>query len=241
MKRPLLNEKQAANRLKWAKEHRNWTVDDWRRVIWSDECAVQRDSDPSQVYVFRHQNKQEKYAIKNIRGRSKGGQMSQMIWVCFCNDKLGPIVFLKDSVNADVYIDVLSTTFLPFVDAISGDGIRNTIFQQDNASPHTAKKTKEFLESTARNHGFTIIEWPSISPDMNPIENLWARLKLELHIRYPDTRHLSGAPDAVRAELSKRLAEVWWTIGEEVLNSLVESMPARVEALIAAKGWYTDY
>ena len=76
---------------------------------------------------------------------------------------------------------------------------------------------------------------------MNPIENSWAHLKLQLYIRYPDTRHLSGSSDVVRAELSKRLAEVWWILGEEVLNALVESMPARVEALIAAKGWYTDY
>ena len=156
-----------------------------------------------------------------------------MIWACFCNNKLSPIAFFKGSVNADVYIDVLSTIFLLFVDAISGDEITNIIFQQNNASSYTAKKTREFLESTGRNYGFTIMEWPPISLDINPIENLWAHLKPQLHISYLDTRHLSGSPDAIKAELTKRLTEVWWTIGEEVLNALVESMPARVEALIA--------
>jgi len=241
VKRALLTKKHAANRLSWAKEHQHWTVDNWRKVVWSDECAVQKDSDPRQLQVFRRQNKEEKYAIKNIQPKSRGGDISQMIWGCFVGDKLGPIAFVSGTVNTDVYINILTDTFLPFIDALAADGLMNVVFQQDNASSHTAKRTKEFLEAAARAHGFSVMHWPANSPDMNLIEQLWAHLKRELHRRYPDTKHIGGSPERIRGILRERLTEIWWDIGGEVLNVVVESMPRRVRALIAAGGWYTEY
>jgi len=64
--RPLLTNKHAKNCLNWAKRHRHWTIEDWKRVIWLDECAVQKDSDPRQVWVFRCQNNEEKYTQKTL-------------------------------------------------------------------------------------------------------------------------------------------------------------------------------
>ena len=46
LKCALLTEQHASAHLKWAKAHENWTLEDWAHVIWSDECAVQHDSDP---------------------------------------------------------------------------------------------------------------------------------------------------------------------------------------------------
>ena len=77
--RALLTKKQAAQRLKWALEHRHWTKEDWRRIAWSDECVVKKDSDPCQVWVFRRQNKREKYDSKNVHGKTRDGGVSQMI------------------------------------------------------------------------------------------------------------------------------------------------------------------
>ena len=93
----------------------------------------------------------------------------------------------------------------------------------------------------AREHGFTVMNWPPNSPDMNPIENLWAHLKFELHRRCPDTKYLSGSPAIIRGILKRRLLEVWWEIGEEVLNGLMESMTQCVDALVKAEGWYMDF
>ena len=83
--------------------------------------------------------------------------------------------------------------------------------------------------------------WPAYSPDMNPIEELQAYLKTELYRRYPDTRSLKGSNDEIKRKLQDRLWEIWQDIGEEVLNGLIDSMPCKVEALIAAWSWYTKY
>ena len=239
--RPLLSKKHAAQRLEWAREHRTWTREDWAKVAWSDESAIQKDSDSHVQWVFRRQTKDEKYACKNIRGKSRDGTVFQMIWASFVGDKLGPIVFVDGKVNSDVYIDVLAKEFIPFIDALNADGTSDVVFQRDNASPHTARKTAQFLTDVGHEHHFSVMHSPPNSPDMNPIENLWAHLKTELHRRYPDTKYIRGSPATVRGVLKARLLDVWWTIGEEVLNSLIDSMPCRVKALIAAKGWYTRF
>jgi transposase len=76
-------------------------------------------------------------------------------------------------------------------------------FQQDNARPHTAKRTAKFLEELARKHGLTIMNWTTNSPDLSPIENLWPHLKHELRKQYPDTATLKGSPETIRTKLQE--------------------------------------
>ena len=100
-------EKHAALCLEWAKAHRHWTKEDWKRVIWSDKCAVKKDNEGRLVWVFRHQNKQEKYKRENIRGKEKYSSVSQMIWGYFIDNKLGSIAFINGTVNKHVYVEIL--------------------------------------------------------------------------------------------------------------------------------------
>jgi len=227
--------------LKWAIAYANWTVEQWAKVIWSDECAIKKDSDGKIVWVWRHKGKAEKYLPKNVRPRKRDGGLAQMAWGCFFGNKLGPLVFIDQGITKEVYVAMLAQNLLGYVDALREDSLQDIIFQHDNASPHTAKLTREWLKNEGEAHGFTVMEWPANSLDMNLIENLWAILKRELHRRYPDTKYLSGSPAKVRSILKERLSTIWWDIGEEVLNKLIESMPERVRELREAKGWYTRF
>ena len=124
-----------------------------------------------------------------------------MIWGCFVGGKLGPIVFIDGTINSDKYIELLHKNLLPFIDAVIADGVTNVIFQQDNATPHVSKKTRTWLEEAIEERGIALMDWAPNSPDMSPIENLWAHLKTELHRRYSDTATLRGSSQAIKQVL----------------------------------------
>jgi len=83
-KRPLLREEDAANRLAWAKERKDWIDNDWRKVIWTDECSVERGTGKSRKWVFR--TPVDKWKKENIQAVPKGKDVSVMVWGAFWGD-----------------------------------------------------------------------------------------------------------------------------------------------------------
>lgn len=102
---------------------------------------------------------------------------------------------------------------------------------QDNASSHAGRRTQEVL----RQLGIHPIFWPAFSPDLNPIESLWDLIKDWITGKYimEDLKNYKT--------LRKALSEAWQSIGQAQLDHLIESMPARCAAVIAAKGEHTKY
>ncbi len=132
---------------------------------------------------------------------------------------VGPLCFLKSTVNAAIYQEILEHFMLPSADKLYGDA--DLIFQQDLAPAHTAKGTKSWFND----HGVTVLDWPANSPDLNPIENLWGIVKRKMR----DTRP-NNADD-----LKAAIKATWASIPPQQCHKLITSMPRRIEAVIKAK------
>ncbi len=134
---------------------------------------------------------------------------SVMIWAAMSSAGVGPLCFLKSTVNAAIYQEILEHFMLPSVDKLYGDA--DFIFQKDLAPVHTAKGTKSWFKY----HGVTVIDWPANSPDLNPIENIWAVVKRKMR----DTRP-NNADD-----LKAAIKATWTSITPEQCHRLIASMP----------------
>ncbi len=141
----------------------------------------------------------------------------------------GDIESRNGGVTARVYKAVLDEHLLPILDF-------GAIFMQDNAPIHKAHIICEWLEENKVH----VMEWPPYSPDLNPIENLWALLKAEIYRSYPELIGLSNT-QASLALLIRCAIATWENLSEQILTRLLDSMVHRVDAVIKANGWYTKY
>jgi transposase len=98
---------------------------------------------------------------------------------------------------------------------------------QDGAPAHTKASSLEYLELDCD----VLRGWPSGSPDLNPIENLWAIMK----------RRVSELAPSTAEELIGVVITVWNEISAEEMFKLLESMTTRLNATIAAQGGHHDY
>ena len=103
------------------------------------------------------------------------------------------------------------------------------MFMHDNAHAHASQFTGEYLVSKGIKET-KIMEWPSQSPDLNPIENLWSIVKSEL---YPDTKQYSS-----KKELWESLQRVCAAIKPETIKNLTNSMDDRLFKVVQANGGY---
>ncbi len=136
---------------------------------------------------------------------------SVMIWAAMSSAGVGPLCFLKSTVNAAIYLDILEHFMLPSADKLYGDA--DFTFQNHQYIPKAGSMTM-------------VLDWPANLPDLNLIENLWSIVKRKMR----DTRP-NNADD-----LKAAIKATWASITPEQCHRLIVSMPRRIDAVIHAKG-----
>lgn len=194
------------------------------QVCFSDESSIQILQDNSQFVRRRpHEKFDESCVVERVKH-----PLSVMIWGVISSKGNGRLHLVEGTMRQDQYLRVLETRLLPQMAQWFPDG--NCIFMQDSAPCHKAKKVMKFL----KDHNITLLDWPGNSPDLNPIENVWAALKKEISKEKVITNKI---------ELIENIIKAWHNTPalEEIAFNCIASMPRRLQDVIAQKGGFTKY
>lgn len=184
LRRPELSPEIAEKRLAWALRWRYQTSEQWRRVFWSDESTVERGRGVRREWTFtRPKDQLREHDVDTYPHHG----IKQMFWAAFSGSgrRSGLIpLYPEDETQRGVNRWVILETYSRVLPTLM-TGVSDAIFMHDNAPVHTAHVVRDWLTEQE----FDVMIWPPYSPDLNPIENLWALLKAKIHELHTYTIH----------------------------------------------------
>ena len=218
-RKPMLMKKHKRKRLLWGKEHLDT---DWESVVFTDESKfLVNPKKRKRVWRFMG----EELADDCVVETKQAGGGGVMVWGSISSEGPGQLKIIEGKMNHRDYINVLEECFVP---SYGGTDEQWTL-QDDNSSVHRARAVVKWKHD----NDIPYIDWPAMSPDLNPIENLWDELDDKIRKRQTPVRSVS--------ELKEALFVGWSQIDPLTCKNLVASMSRRINAVIDAKGGHTKY
>ena len=226
VQKPFKTPQHLLSRLQWARKHEAWTDDEWKHVMFTDESTFTVRPASNRLRVWRKQG--ERWMQRHTVPTFKSGYQTVSVWGGF--SKLGrtPLVGIVGHFNQFTYRSIIDAHVLPFKENVHNNNSLFTL-QEDNCGPHRAKSIATYLHYKQVNR----MKWPSQSPDLNPIEDLWGIMKNRLRKR--------AVPPSNPLHLFRVLSEIWYSIPDAHLQNLVSSMVKRVTMVKNFKGGSTKY
>lgn len=223
--KPLLSRKNIRDRLIFCKRYREWTAEDWGKVIFSDESPFRLFGTSGKQLVRRRRG--ERYHQSCLMPTVKHPETIH-VWGCFSAKGIGSLTVLpkNTAMNKEWYQNVLREQLLPTIQEQFGD--QQCLFQHDGAPCHKAKVITKWL----REQNIEILgPWPGNSPDLNPIENLWSIIKRRVDKKKPTHSD----------KMQALIVQEWTAISQDLVQKLIESMPGRIAEVLKKKGQHCKY
>ncbi|KFM68777.1 Transposable element Tcb2 transposase, partial [Stegodyphus mimosarum] len=196
------------HRLQWCREHKNWTTDQWCRVLFTDESRFSTRSVSQGVLIWREVG--TRFYPSKIKERLRNGGPGVQVWGgIILNGRTELHVFDRGSVTGEGYCEEI---LLPHVRLFPGAIDPDLVFVDDNARPHRTLAVEELLKSEKLLKDITRMDWPAYSPDLNPIDHVWDALG----------RHIAARlrPPENTEQLKQMLIEEWTLLPQEMLHQL---------------------
>ncbi|GBM87441.1 Transposable element Tc1 transposase [Araneus ventricosus] len=139
---PLLTKRHRHLRLQWDREHRDWTMDEWKRFVWSDESQFLIHHVDGHVRVRRLPG--EQLLPSCPAGHTQDGGDGIMLRWTFSWAAVGPVVVAEQTMKAANYLNIIADQLHSYMAFVFPTG--KGIFQQDNALCHKARIVLEWFE-----------------------------------------------------------------------------------------------
>jgi transposase len=221
----LLRKQNKRKRLLWARKHQHWTIQQWKKVLWTDESKFEIFGSKTRTYVRRCAGERVLEACTKASVKHGGG--SVMVWGCFGNNQVGDLVKIEGILLKEGYKSNLEQHVLPNGRRLIGRGF---IFQEDNDPKHSSKLCRNFMADKEKHRYLYVMEWPAQSPDLNPIELLWDEIDRTIRKKSPTSK----------SHLWQILQQSWSEINNVTLEKLVKRMPRLCKAVIKNNGGHID-
>ena len=212
-------------RLSFADGYKDWTAAQWSKVLFSDEKTFYGKGFCGRIWVRREKGEalNPQYCIHKVAHPIKVN-----VWACFCASGQGYCHIFNENMDAVLMKSILSANLIPSAQLhFSFDPPEPWFLLHDNDKKFNSNLVNELLHTK----GVTKLEFPPYSPDLNPIENLWNNMARAVELHSCET--MESLQDVVASE--------WDKVDKEYMRTLSESMPARCQAVIEARGWHTKY
>ncbi|KAL5525061.1 hypothetical protein ACEPAF_8930 [Sanghuangporus sanghuang] len=142
--------------------HCYWTLEDWKKVVWSDETNINRIGSDSRQWIWKFAG--QGLISKEVKELLKFGGGHVMVWGCMLWQGTGIACKIDRNMDKELYTQILEDELQGSLEH-HGISINNIIFQHDNNPKHTSKMATSWL----KDHGFEVLLWPAQSPDLDPL------------------------------------------------------------------------
>ncbi|KAL4490735.1 hypothetical protein ABPG72_021789 [Tetrahymena utriculariae] len=209
-----------SKRLKHCKEYLNNNLDG---IVFTDESYFREFNYTEYCWTSSNEVAKNEFQSKDKFG-------SVMLFGAISKEGKSKLWILpeKSQITAEVYQTILSDVIVPFVRKIYGYGTRREkqwYFQQDNAAAHCAKSTKQWFDENK----FNLFPHPPCSPDLNPIEMVWAIMKHKLSL---------GNNRLKREDLIQKLHQIWDELDQQLIVQMIDHTKKIYQEVISNHGDY---